>query len=101
MTTENSTSAPGNKKRTRRGRRSAPSAGKIAQKPFKQPLRGSNTPVSVASDDELESIHQASLRLLRDTGIAVLHDEARKMMAQAGATIGTDGVQVYFSPDLN
>ncbi len=98
MTNDNP--AAGGSRRTRRGRRSAPSTGQFQQKPFKQPLRGRNTPVGVASDDELESIHLASLRLLRDTGIAVLHDEARDMMAKAGAEIGQDGVRVHFAPEL-
>jgi len=88
------------RKRTRRGRRVAPDKGTIDQKPFSQPRRGRMVPINLASDDEVEALHEASLRLLRDTGIAVLHDEARAMMQRAGATIGTDGVTVHFEPEL-
>lgn len=56
--------------------------------------------VDLASDDEIESLHTASLNLLRDTGIAVLHDQARDMMLAAGATLGADGIQVHFEHEL-
>ena len=88
------------RKRTRRGRRAAADVGTIQQKPFSQPRRGRLSPVNLASDDEVNALHEASLRLLRDTGIAVLHDEAREMMKRAGATIGADGVRVHFEPEL-
>lgn len=87
-------------KRKRRGRRSAPAAGSFEQKPFAQPRRARMAAVSLASEDEIQALHDASLRLLRDTGIAVLHDEARRMMTHAGATIGEDGVRVHFEPEL-
>ena len=86
--------------RKRRGRRAAPDVGTIEQKPFAQPRRGRMMPVNLASEDEVDALHEASLRLLRDTGIAVLHDEAREMMQRAGATIGSDGVRVHFEPEL-
>lgn len=57
-------------------------------------------PIAMASDDEVEALHEASLCLLRETGIAVLHDQARAMMLDAGATLGPDGVRVHFEPEL-
>lgn len=57
-------------------------------------------PSSMASADEVNALHESSLRLLRDSGIAVLHDEARNMMQQAGATIGPDNIRVHFEPEL-
>jgi len=87
-------------RRTRRGRRKAPAAGIFEQKPFRQPLRGRNQPVDIASADEIEALHEASLRLLKNTGIAVLHDEARELMRSAGAEIGADGTRVHFAPEL-
>jgi len=59
-------------RRVRRGRRTAPTELVIAQQPFKQPVRQS-TPLDIASEDEIEAIHQASLRVLQETGISVLH----------------------------
>ena len=100
MSSANSSSEGRGARRSRRGRRAAPVAGSFEQEPFAQPRRGRNVPVDVASADELEAIHEASLRLLRDTGIAVLHDEAREMMERAGAEIGKDGIRVHFSPEL-
>jgi len=87
-------------RRKRRGRRTAAAAGTFEQKPFRQPLRGRNTAVDVASEDEIEALHQASLRLLRETGIAVLHEDAREMMRNAGADIASDGIRVHFQPEL-
>ena len=34
-------------------------------------------PVEQFSEDEIEAIHQASLDILRDTGVRVLNDEAQ------------------------
>jgi len=56
--------------------------------------------MDLASADEIESLHSASLRLLQETGIAVLHDQARAMMVAAGATLGANGIQVHFDPEL-
>lgn len=53
---------------------------------------------SLASEDELEAIHTASLRVLSDIGIDFLHDDARRMLAQAGAQV--DGNRVRFDPDM-
>lgn len=58
------------------------------------------SPIDLASEDEIEALHLASLRLLRDTGIAVLHDEARQRMQDAGGQLGSDGIRVRFDPEL-
>lgn len=94
------TSPPGRKRRIRKGRRSAPVAGHIEQPAFKQPARGRMQPVALASEDEIETLHEASLRLLAQTGIAVLHDQSRQMMVDAGASLAADGVRVSFEPEL-
>ena len=88
------------RRRRRRGAARAPSApGDFEQKPFAQPVRRT-PPVELASADELESLHAASLRLLERTGIAVLHAGAREIMRAAGATVGPDGVRVHLDPEL-
>ena len=52
----------------------------------------------MVSEDELEAIHQASLTVLRDTGMDFLHPTARRMWADAGARL--DGDRVRLDPDL-
>ena len=46
----------------------------ISQPPFAQPVNLFG-PISIISEDELENLHQTSLRLLRDTGVEVLSDD--------------------------
>ena len=91
---------PVRSRRVRKGRRAAPRAGSFDQRPFEQPHRGRMQPVALASDDELEALHDASLRLLSTTGIAVLDDQAKKMMLGAGATMTADGLRVQFDGEL-
>jgi len=58
--------------------------------PF-EPLRG-------VSDDELEAIHKASLRVLAETGIDFLDEIARRQLVDVGCQV--DGDRVRFDPDL-
>jgi trimethylamine--corrinoid protein Co-methyltransferase len=82
----------------RAGKRAAGSSA-IEQPPFRQ-LKNPLTPTKLISDDELESIHLASLRVLKEIGVDVLHDEARRIMKSHGADVrdGTD--RVRFDSDL-
>jgi len=82
----------------RRGRRQAVT-GVIEQKPFRQP-RHRLPPVNFASEDEIESIHRASLKLVEEFGIAILHDESRDMMITAGAETVAGTNRVRFAPEL-
>ena len=52
----------------------------------------------MVSDDELEAIHQASLKVLRDTGTEFLHPTAQRLWAEAGADV--DGARVRFDPEM-
>ena len=75
----------GRKKRRRRSRGvTAPAA--LVQKPFRQPRRHF-APVDLASDEAVDKIHLASLQVLSDTGIKVLHEGARAIMKEAGADV--------------
>ena len=49
------------------------------------------------SDDELESIHAASLEVLRDIGMDFLHPEALRRWSAAGASV--NGQRVRLDPD--
>ncbi len=52
------------------------------------------------SDDELEHIHHASLRVLAEIGMDFLLPEARRRLAAAGADVDPDSERVRFDPDL-
>jgi trimethylamine--corrinoid protein Co-methyltransferase len=55
-------------------------------------------PLRAVSDDELEAIHHASLRVLRETGMDFLDRTARSQLAAAGAQVM--GERVRFDPEL-
>lgn len=55
--------------------------------------------VEQLSADEIEAIHQASLKVLRETGIRVLSDTAQALYRQSGHQTATDGT-VRFDSDL-
>jgi trimethylamine--corrinoid protein Co-methyltransferase len=86
----------------RRGRRGGEAAGRSrlpAQRPWGQPTMRLR-PTEVVSADELEAIHVASLRILRDTGIDFLDPESRQLLRAAGADVAHDGARVRFDPDF-
>ncbi|MDG2428392.1 MAG: trimethylamine methyltransferase family protein [Acidimicrobiales bacterium] len=72
---------------------------RIKQQPF-QLHRRILEPTRVVSDDELEAIHQASLAVLRDIGIDVLHPGARNLLLDAGCTVSIDDERVRFDPEM-
>lgn len=55
-------------------------------------------PTRVLSDDHVERVHHASLRLLSDTGMRILDAGARERLTAAGCT--SDGEIVRFDPEL-
>ena len=63
---------------------------------FKNPYK----PIEILNPDQLEAIHQSSLRLLSDVGIKVLDPEARRLLADAGCKVEETGEIVHFDPDL-
>jgi len=71
----------------------------IEQRPFQQP-RLPFPPTELLSADELESIHQSSLQVLKEIGIDFIHEEAKAMLKQAGADVQPDGNRVRFDPQL-
>jgi len=81
----------------RRGRKPAPAGWQ--QKAFAQPIRN-YSPVDLASAEAVELIHRASLQLLAETGIRVLHDGARNIMREAGAEVDDSTRQVRFAREL-
>ena len=57
-------------------------------------------PVRVVSDDELESIHRASLTVLAEIGMDFLDEEARDLLKAAGADVRPDSQRVRFDPTM-
>jgi trimethylamine--corrinoid protein Co-methyltransferase len=50
------------------------------------------------SESEIESIHQATLRILAEVGVVLKHKDTQKLLADAGARV--DGERVKFPPEL-
>jgi len=46
------------------------------------------------SDSEVERIHEASLRILKETGVRILSEKVRKLLAENGAEIDGDIVKI-------
>jgi trimethylamine--corrinoid protein Co-methyltransferase len=57
-------------------------------------------PTPVVSEDELESVHNASLVVLEEMGIDVLHEGARAIMKKAGADVKDGSERVRFDRNL-
>src|SRR4051794_39993943 len=53
-------------------------------------------PTAVVSDDELEAIHDASMQILEEIGMDFLDEEARDLLAKAGATVEAGSERVRF-----
>jgi trimethylamine--corrinoid protein Co-methyltransferase len=69
------------------------------QRPFRQP-RFPYEPTRAISDDEVEAIHRASLRVLAETGMDFLDPDAREHLRRAGADVRPDVERVRFDPAL-
>ena len=54
--------------------------------------------LTVLTDDELKSVHDATLRLLGEVGVVLSQPEAREILTGAGATV--QGERVLLPPDL-
>jgi trimethylamine--corrinoid protein Co-methyltransferase len=54
--------------------------------------------LTVLTDEEVEGVHQATLRILSEVGIVLTQPEAREVLAGAGAAVRDD--RVLLPPDL-
>jgi trimethylamine--corrinoid protein Co-methyltransferase len=87
-------------RRRRGGARGNPQAGHgggLQQLPPRE-VKRKFPPTEIVSADELESIHHASLRVLKEIGMDFLHDDARALLKDAGADVR--GERVHFEPEL-
>src|SRR5260221_12842765 len=87
----------------RRERRSHVGRGGVAsglrQLPFAQ-VPNTYRPIEIRSADQIEAIHQASLKVLRETGIEVMHDDSRVRLKAAGAEVDEVTHRVRVDPAL-
>jgi trimethylamine--corrinoid protein Co-methyltransferase len=71
---------------------------------YKQPSyrqqKNPYAPMSIYSEDEIESIHLSSLRVLKETGIEFQSPRAVEILRSSGAQIGEDNKRVRFDPDF-
>jgi trimethylamine--corrinoid protein Co-methyltransferase len=84
--------------RRRRSTRS-PRNDRFVQRPFGE-TRSPLAPVELISADQVETIHDASLKVLRDVGIKVDSALARDLLAGIGAEVEADTYRVRFDPGL-
>ncbi len=77
----------------RRGRKADAASQPIPQLPWKQP-RLTLEPSRIVSDDQLEAIHNESLRVLQEIGMDVVHAEARQIFERAGAKVTGERVRI-------
>lgn len=68
---------------------------KIHQLP-KQQLKNPYRPTEVLSEDQLETIHNASLKILKEIGIDILLPQAREYFKKAGADVDPNSYRVRF-----
>jgi len=89
----------------RRTRRRSPGKGQeqgpaaIEQLPWKQPQIGF-PPLELLNAEQLETIHLASLEILRDIGMEIMSGEAREILKKAGANVDETTHMVTFDPAM-
>ena len=57
--------------------------------------------LEIISQDEIESIHHASLDVLESVGMKVLHQDARKIFKNSGLDVNESSQMVRETPDFN
>ena len=84
----------------RRGRdKAAREVSSFQQAPYKQKSNPFQ-PMAIFSEDEVESIHEASLKVLCDTGVDIQSPRAVEILKREGAMIDSDGRRVRFDPNF-
>jgi trimethylamine--corrinoid protein Co-methyltransferase len=73
--------------------------GGIRQLPWRQP-HNPYAPLEVLDTGQVEQIHLASLSLLENYGMRVMHAEARELLARAGADVNHETEMVRFDRGL-
>jgi trimethylamine--corrinoid protein Co-methyltransferase len=85
--------------REQRPRRERRTSGGIKQLPWRN-HRNPYSPIQVITDDQLEAIHNTSLRILEELGIEFLDDEALGILKRNGADVTPGSNRVKISRDV-
>jgi len=86
-------------RRRRNPRQSGTRSATPAQLPWRK-VENRYRPVDVFDDEQVEQIHDASMRILEELGIEFLSPDARDVMVRAGATLDADGVRLRMDRGL-
>jgi len=94
-------------KRGRRSRRHAAMEGSVTEQ-SNNPVSGANyrapvnpyPPIEILSEDQLNSIHEASLKVIEETGMKILYAEGREIFRRAGAHVDDDSMMVKIDRGL-
>lgn len=84
---------------TRAARRASRGGGSVHQLPWRT-VSNPYGPIEVLDPEAVTRIHDASLEVLRTTGMDFLHPEAISVLRANGAEVQDDGPRVRFDPDL-
>ncbi len=88
------------KARPRRTKRTETStSSQLHQQPW-QTLKNPYKPIEIIYDEQIEQIHNASMRILEEVGMDILDDDARALMAKCGAKVTAGSNRVYFDRHL-
>ena len=99
MNKEKKSPASRKQRRIGRSKRKSSKGDCLAQMPFKQ-LRIPFKPMELVSEDQLETIHHASLRILQEVGLQVESDAALRLLKDLRADVDWTRNRVRFDPDL-
>jgi trimethylamine--corrinoid protein Co-methyltransferase len=91
--------APATVRHGRRQRQAGPPASSLPNPAYVR-LRNPFPPIALLSDDEVEAVHDTSLRLLEETGMRVLHEDARAVFRKAGADVDETGMMIRLDRGL-
>jgi trimethylamine--corrinoid protein Co-methyltransferase len=88
-------------RRQRRSRQQlrAERAGSVSTLPWRN-VKNPLPPIEVLSADQIEAIHETSLRVLSEVGMKVLGGAAREVYRKAGAQVDDGEMEVRFDPSL-
>lgn len=76
-----------------------PATGSLQQLPWRS-ITNPYQPIEVLSQDQLETIHLASMQILEEMGIVVMSDHALDLLAAAGAEVDRSSTVVRFDRGL-
>ena len=89
-------------KSNRRGARSGRAKREVGvfQQLAWQHVKNPYPPMEILTEEQIEDIHQASLRILRDMGLEFMSETALGVLERAGADVDHGTQMVKFDPDL-